>query len=66
VTLFKKGDHVRIRPTKPNGEPHPHAGKTGTVTEAWIIADRLTVKVDAGIEPQGYIIVSRGSAEKIG
>jgi ribosomal protein L21E len=63
--MFKNGDHVRIKTTKPNGEPHPHAGKTGVVTEAWITANRLTVRVDPGIKPQGFIIISRESAEKL-
>ena len=60
---IRRGDHVRILARKPNGDPHPHAGKTGIVSEAWITVDRLTVRVDEGIEPQGFIIVSRGSVE---
>ena len=59
----KKGDHIRVTATKPDGEPHPHAGKTGVITEAWITVNRLTVRVDPGIEPQGFIVISRECAE---
>lgn len=63
--MIRKGSRIRVKLFKPNGEPHPHAGKTGTVTEAWIFDDRLTVLVDLGFEPQGFIIISRPCAERI-
>jgi hypothetical protein len=54
---LEPGHHVKVGPTKPNGDPHPHAGKTGTITklEDWATA---LVRVDPGIEPQGVIYVS--------
>ena len=31
-TLVSKGMHVKVSPTRADGKPHPHAGKTGTIT----------------------------------
>ena len=28
-----EGAHVKVGPTRPNGTPHPHAGKTGRITK---------------------------------
>jgi hypothetical protein len=54
------GAHVRVRATKSDGSPHPHAGKTGTVTkfieEGYSVS--AMVRVDKGIKPQGFLLVS--------
>lgn len=60
---FKLGTHVRIGPSKPDGAPHPHAGKTGVIEEIMgihtgLFTPRAHVRVDPGIEPQGIIVVS--------
>ena len=59
-TIFFVGCHVQVQPLKLDGNPHPHAGKTGTVVR--LIGDyppiRAMVRLDAGIEPQGFICVS--------
>lgn len=61
---MKKGDKVRIKATKPDGSPHPHAGKTGVATEVWLTMPRVTVLLDPGQEQGGtYAIVSRECVE---
>lgn len=55
---FKVGDHIKV-----TGEAHSHFGKTGVIHELFgVITDsgkpRASIKVDAGIEPQGFIFVS--------
>lgn len=65
---MRKGDHVRVLPTKPNGEPHPHAGKTGVVFEVMALFPpaKAQVKIDEGHEQAGNImVVSLSSLEKI-
>ena len=61
---MKKGDRVRIRATRPDGSPHPHAGKTGVASEVFITWPRVTVLLDKG-QPQGgtYAVCSRESVE---
>jgi hypothetical protein len=70
---FKKGTRVRIGPLKPNGEAHPHAGKTGVVIELMGVflsgpdwPPRAQVKLD-GDQPQGghIAIVSLVCLEKL-
>lgn len=65
----KKNDRVRVLPTKPDGTPHPHAGKTGRVLEVMGLVlgpPRVQVKIDDGLMHAGNImIVSLGSIEKI-
>ena len=66
-----EGVHVRVGPTRPDGRPHPHAGKTGRIAR---FIDALTnpdwdgprcasIELDRGIEPQGFIRVSLESLE---
>lgn len=56
ATRLRPGYHVTVGPLAPNGTPHPHAGKTGTITR--IKNSAAFVAVDRGIEPQGFIFVS--------
>lgn len=68
---FEVGSHIRVLPKKPNGEDHPHAGKTGVITEllgvfvtgpGW--AARAMVKIDAGFPEAGnFMVVGFGSME---
>ncbi len=62
-----EGAHVKVKALRPDGTPHPHAGKTGTITrfENTHTAGppSAMVRVDSGIEPQGYICVSLPSLE---
>jgi hypothetical protein len=61
-SLFKLGDHVRVKAFR-GIQPHPHAGKTGSVYELlglYVQAGepRAMIKLDPGIEPEGFIVVS--------
>jgi hypothetical protein len=51
------GAHVQVGPTKLDGEPHPHAGKTGVIRKLRGCAAAV-VRLDPGIKPQGFICVS--------
>jgi hypothetical protein len=63
---MKKGDHVRITVTKPDGTPHPHAGKTGLIAEVFSLVPRVTVLLDRGQELGGtYAVVSSLCVEKV-
>jgi hypothetical protein len=64
---FRAGDHVRVGPTKPDGTPHPQAGKTGKILEVMGIFPpaKAQIVVDPGIEPQGIIVVTLTSLERI-
>jgi hypothetical protein len=61
-----EGVHVKVRPTRPDGSPHPHAGKTGRITRFmntytdpyWLGLPSAMIKLHAGIEPRGFIWVS--------
>ena len=61
-----EGMHVKVGPTRPDGKPHPHAGKTGRITKFmnsytdpyWLGLPSAMIKLDSGIEPQGFICVS--------
>src|SRR5271166_6294723 len=53
---LQPGHHVTVGPLAPDGSPHPHAGKTGTITR--IKNSAAFVAVDPGIKPQGFIFVS--------
>jgi hypothetical protein len=57
---------VRVAPRKPDGSPHPHAGKTGTITRFQDDYPAAMVQVDTGIEPQGFICVSLECLELLG
>lgn len=62
------GDRVRVLPTKPDGNPHPHAGKTGRLLELMLLFGpaRAQVKIDQGCEHAGNImVVSVDSLERI-
>lgn len=63
---MKKGDRVRITATKPDGSPHPHAGKSGVVFEVFQFVPRVTVLLDKDQELGGtYAVVSRQCVELI-
>jgi len=61
-----EGVHVKVGLTRPDGTPHPHAGKTGRITRLtnaftnpyWSGLPSAVVKLDPGIEPRGFIWVS--------
>ena len=59
-----EGAHVRVGPTRPDGKPHPHAGKTGRITRfsymypEWHVPPCAAVKLDSGIWPRSFIWVS--------
>ena len=65
-SLIREGMHVKVGPTRPDGKPHPHACKTGRITKFidifsdpyWLGLPSALVKVDWGIEPQGFIWVT--------
>jgi curved DNA-binding protein CbpA len=64
--LEVEGVHVRIGPTRPDGRPHPHAGKTGRITRFinlysdpyWLGPPSAMIQLDPGIRPRGFIWVS--------
>ena len=61
---MKKGNRVRITATKPDGKPHPHAGKTGVLFEVFQFVPRVTVLLDEGQELGGtYAVVHSRSVE---
>lgn len=54
---------VKVRPNKADGSPHPHAGKTGVVTEVLSLfsAPRAVIRIDEGFESAGnYMVVTLG------
>ena len=61
-----EGMHVKVRPIRPDGKEHPHAGKTGRITRFinaytdpyWLGPLSAMIKLDSGIGPQGFIWVS--------
>jgi len=61
-----EGVHVKVGRTRPDGTPHPHAGKTGRITRLtnaftnpyWLGLPSAIVKLDPGFEPPGFIWVS--------
>ena len=60
------GVHVRVGPTRPDGRPHPHAGKTGRITRFinlysdpyWLGLPSAMIQLDPGITLRGFIWVS--------
>jgi hypothetical protein len=65
---MREYSRVRVLATKPDGSPHPHAGKTGVVLEVMSLFDppKAQVKIDPGFEMAGNImVVSLSSLEKI-
>ena len=68
-----EGLHVKVGPTRPDGKPHPHAGKTGRVTKFidafsepyWLGLPSALIKLDSGIEPQEFIWVSLRCLEAV-
>jgi curved DNA-binding protein CbpA len=58
--------HVRVGPTRPDGRPHPHAGKTGRITRFinlysdpyWLGLPSAMIQLDPGITLRGFIWVS--------
>jgi hypothetical protein len=63
---IREGMQVKVRPTQPDGKPHPHAGKTGRITkfrncftdQYWPGPPSAMVRLHSGIEPPGFICVS--------
>jgi hypothetical protein len=61
--LFE-GVHVKVGLMRPDGNPHPNAGKTGRITKFadayadWLALPSAMIKLDSGIEPPGFIWVS--------
>jgi len=61
-----EGVYVRVGPTRPDGRPHPHAGKTGRITRFinlysnpyWLGLPSAMIQLDPGIRPRGFIWVS--------
>jgi curved DNA-binding protein CbpA len=61
-----EGAHIRVGPTRPDGRPHPHAGKTGRITRFinlysdpyWLGLPSAMILLDPGVKPQGFIWVS--------
>ena len=70
-TLVREGMHVKVGPTRPDGKPHPHAGKTGRIKKCiniysnphWLGPPSAMIELDSGIEPRGFIWVSMASSE---
>ena len=66
IRPLRAGMHVKVRPTRPDGKPHPHAGKTGRITRFadaysepyWLGPPSAMVKLDLGIWQPTFIWVS--------
>ena len=59
---FYAGNRVRVGPAKPDGTPHPHAGKTGVILEIMglfleLQRPRAQVRIDPGFPDAGNIMV---------
>ena len=71
MKAIRVNDHVLVLPTTANGQPHPHAGKTGIVTELMGIHTQLFnpvahVRIDPHCDFGGNImIVGLASLERI-
>jgi len=60
------GTHVKVGPTRPDGTPHPHAGKTGRITRFidtysdpyWLGRPAAMIQIDAEVLPLRFIWVS--------
>jgi len=69
----RKGMHVKVGPTRPDGRPHPHAGKTGRITRFinsytdpyWLGLPSAMIKLDSGIWPRRFIWVSQQCLEAL-
>jgi hypothetical protein len=63
--------HVKVGPTRPDGKPHPNAGKTGRITKCisiysdpyWLGPPSAMIGLDSGIKPQEFIWASLASLE---
>jgi hypothetical protein len=63
---LRAGVHVKVGPTRPDGKPHPQAGKTGRITRFtnsytdpyWLGLPSAMIKLDSGIWPRRFIWVS--------
>ncbi len=61
-----EGAHVRVGPTRPDGTPHPHAGRTGRISRFtdthsepyWLGPPSAMVELDLETKPLGFIWVS--------
>jgi hypothetical protein len=61
------GDHVIVGSRSPDGGPHPHAGKTGCITEVLTLRQppRAMIMVDPHVQPQGIIVVSLSCVDHV-
>jgi len=70
-TLIREGMHVKVGPTRQDGKPHPHAGKTGRITRFiniysdpyWLGPPSAMIRLDSEINPRGFIWVSLANLE---
>jgi hypothetical protein len=70
-TLVREGMHVKVGPARPDGKPHPHAGKTGWITRCiniysdppWLGPPSALIELESGIKPPGFIWVSLTALE---
>lgn len=70
-TRFREGMRVKVGDIRPDGKPHPHAGKTGTITRLisvysdpyWLGPPSAMIRIDSGIKPRGFIWVSLASLQ---
>ena len=65
---LRVGAHVKVGPTRPDGKPHPHTGKTGRITKfAYTFSESFApsamIKLDPWIKPQGFIWISNECLE---
>jgi hypothetical protein len=59
---LRVGEHVRVGPLKPDGTPHPSAGKTGSVRKLLQLDDTLRAVVEVDND---FVVVSAESLEAL-
>lgn len=70
-SLIREGMHIKVGPTRPDGKPHPHAGKTGRIARLiniysdpyWLGPPTAMIALDSRVNPQRFIWVSFTSLE---
>lgn len=64
---FKVHDLVMVKPNKNDGEKHPHAGRTGHITEFFRFREPVTAMIRLNTNPKvgHFIVVSLTCLEKI-
>jgi len=68
-TLVREGMAIKVGPTRPDGKPHPHAGKIGRITRCiniysnphWLGPPSAMIELDS--RPREFIWVSLASSE---